>query len=186
MGLSDIAKGALLLIGSGIIAERFGAGAGLAGLGGGIREIAAAPMGGLGTGLREFSGGLGALASVFSDIGKGIGDIFANIPRGPWSGIPFSPIITPPNRIPLPVTPTPTPPIYVSSGNAGNSSNIQMNSALPYNPLNPTKGLGRIYQVNGGVFGFRKAPSLSFKSRREARTYLKAYGVSDAMDGTSV
>ncbi len=37
-----------------------------------------------------------------------------------------------------------------------------------------TKGLGRIYQINGDLFGFRKAPGLEFGSRRAARKYLKA------------
>ena len=80
MGLDDIAKGAIALVGIGIIAERFGAGPGLAGLGTGITKLAAAPLGGVGAGLTGFAGGIRSLAESFGDIGRGIGEIFKWLP----------------------------------------------------------------------------------------------------------
>ena len=87
MSLSGIAKGALLLIGAGIIAERFKAGPGIQALGVGIREIAAAPIGGVGVGLGQFAGGLRQVGEAFGDIGRGFGEIFKFLPE-PKEGPP--------------------------------------------------------------------------------------------------
>lgn len=73
-------ESALILLGIGIVSERFGAGVGLGELGTGIRTLAAAPLGGIGTGLGEFSGGLRSFAEALGDIGRGFGELFKNIP----------------------------------------------------------------------------------------------------------
>jgi hypothetical protein len=123
---------------------------------------------------------------VFSDIGKGIGDIFKNIPRGPFSGIPFSPIVGNGTLSILPTQPFAPQPYYVSSGGGVTAKNLVMNSALPkYRPDSPTKGLGRIYEQNG-IISFRKAPHLQFATRREARNYLKQYTGVSPMEGTQL
>ena len=82
-------ESALILLGIGIVSERFGAGVGLGELGTGIRTLAAAPLGGIGTGLGEFSGGLRSFAEALGDIGRGFGELFKNIPKwglGPQYG----------------------------------------------------------------------------------------------------
>ncbi|GAI49308.1 unnamed protein product, partial [marine sediment metagenome] len=60
--------------------SRFKAGVGLAELGFGIKELAQAPLGGLGLGLGEFGTGLRTFAESLGDIGRGFGELFANIP----------------------------------------------------------------------------------------------------------
>ena len=85
-------ESALILLGIGIVSERFGAGVGLGQLGVGIRELAGAPLGGIGTGLGEFAGGLRSFAEALGDIGRGFGELFKNIPG---YGLP-SPWLTPP------------------------------------------------------------------------------------------
>ena len=94
MGLSDIAKGALLLIGTGILAERFGAGAGLSGLGAGISSIVAAPGVGIGAGLTGTATGIRSIGESFGDIGRGIASIFAALPQ---AQAPIEPQITAPS-----------------------------------------------------------------------------------------
>jgi len=91
VGLSDIAKGALLLIGTGILAERFGAGTGLSGLGAGISSLVAAPGVGIGAGLTGTATGIRSIGESFGDIGRGLASIFAAIPA-----LPFSPEAKPP------------------------------------------------------------------------------------------
>lgn len=81
-------QSALILLGIGIVSERFGAGVGLGQLGVGIRELAGAPLGGLGTGLGEFAGGLRAIAESFGDIGRGFGEMFKHIPEFGRKGFP--------------------------------------------------------------------------------------------------
>lgn len=192
MGLDDIAKGAALMIGAGIIAERFGAGPGLKGLGLGVREIAAAPLGGVGAGLKEFGAGVRSITDIFGDIAKGIGDIFGAIPRMPGPGGAGSGQLPPPiTYTPLPIIPdipgviAPPRLIALSGPNAGGGTKNVMNmSKQPV--LDPTKGLGRIYQVNGGLIGFRKAPHLTFTTRKQARNYLAAYEVGAPMEGTAL
>ena len=100
MGLSDIAKGALLLIGTGILAERFGAGAGLSGLGAGISSIVAAPGMGIGAGLTGTATGIRSIGESFGDIGRGIASIFGAIPwaapePGVGQGYPWLQAVTP-------------------------------------------------------------------------------------------
>jgi len=73
-------ESALILLGIGIISQRFKAGVGLAELGVGIRELAGAPLGGLGTGMGEFGTGLRTFAESLGDIGRGFGELFKNIP----------------------------------------------------------------------------------------------------------
>lgn len=80
MGLGE---SALILLGVGIISQRFGAGLGLEQLGVGIKTLAAAPLGGVGLGIGEFAGGLRGLAESLGDIGRGFGELFAHIPQLP-------------------------------------------------------------------------------------------------------
>jgi len=84
MGLSSLAKGALLVLGVGVLSEKYGAGKGLAELGGGVQAIAAAPMTGLGTGLSSLATGVSDIGGAFGDIGRGIADILAPLTR--WGG----------------------------------------------------------------------------------------------------
>jgi len=83
-----LAQSALILLGIGIISEKFGAGVGLGELGTGIKTLAAAPLGGVGAGLFEFSGGLRAFGEALGDIGRGFGELFKNIPKYGWKGFP--------------------------------------------------------------------------------------------------
>ena len=83
MGLGGIAKGALVLIGAGILAERFGAGTGLSGLGAGITSIVSAPGVGVGLGLSGTATGIRDIGESFGDIGRGLGDIFKYLPFSP-------------------------------------------------------------------------------------------------------
>ena len=87
MGLGE---SALILLGVGIISQKFGAGLGLEQLGVGVKTLAAAPLGGVGLGLGEFAGGLRGFAESLGDIGRGFGALFENIPQyqGPVPGIP--------------------------------------------------------------------------------------------------
>lgn len=73
-------ESALILLGIGIVSERFGAGVGLGELGIGIRTLAAAPLGGVGAGLGEFGGGLRTFAEALGDVGRGFAELFRNIP----------------------------------------------------------------------------------------------------------
>ena len=103
-----IQNAALMLLGIGILSERFGGGKGLISLGTGIQTLAAAPLTGTGTGLTSFAGGLRDLAESFGDIGRGIGEIFKYLPKlgngykpglpGAWNGngVPPPPPVFPP------------------------------------------------------------------------------------------
>ena len=84
-----IAESALILLGIGIVSQKFGAGLGLEQLGVGIKTLAAAPLGGVGLGLGEFSTGLRGFAESLGDIGRGFGTLFENIPKLP--GVPAGP-----------------------------------------------------------------------------------------------
>jgi len=79
-------ESALILLGIGIVSQRFKAGVGLAELGVGIRELAGAPLGGLGTGMGEFGTGLRTFAESLGDIGRGFSDLFKGIPQLPGPG----------------------------------------------------------------------------------------------------
>ena len=81
-------QSALILLGIGIVSERFGAGVGLGQLGTGIRTLAAAPLGGVGAGLGEFGGGLRTFAEALGDVGRGFGTLFENIPEFGRKGFP--------------------------------------------------------------------------------------------------
>ena len=77
--------GAVALIGAGIVAERFGAGTGLSGLGAGIQSMVAAPGVGVGLGLGGTAAGLRSLGESIGVIGRGFSDLFAAIPKLPFS-----------------------------------------------------------------------------------------------------
>lgn len=87
-------ESALILLGIGIVSERFGAGVGLGELGTGIRTLAAAPLGGIGAGLGEFSYGLRSFGEALGDIGRGFGALFENLPGGNGRYVP--PYVPPP------------------------------------------------------------------------------------------
>lgn len=73
-------ESALILLGVGIVSQRFGAGLGLEQLGVGIRSLAGAPLFGFGEGLYMFSAGLREFAESLGDIGRGFGELFEHIP----------------------------------------------------------------------------------------------------------
>jgi len=83
-------ESALILLGVGIVSSRFKAGVGLGELGTGIQTLIAAPLTGTGTGLSSFAGGVRDLSETLGDLGRGIGELFKNIPSLP------SPLLTPP------------------------------------------------------------------------------------------
>ena len=116
-----IAESALILLGIGIVSQKFGAGLGLEQLGVGIKTLAAAPLGGVGLGLGEFAGGLRGIGEAIGDIGRGFGDLFANIPQLPTipgGGLPGPgrrpPEVSVPSLPRLPVTP-----MVVKAGGGG-------------------------------------------------------------------
>lgn len=78
-----LAQSALVLLGIGIVSSRFKAGVGLGELGTGISTLVAAPLVGTGTGLSTFAGGIRDLSSTLGDLGRGLGALFANIPKLP-------------------------------------------------------------------------------------------------------
>lgn len=78
-----LAESAAILLGIGIVSSRFKAGVGLGELGTGISTLVAAPLTGTGTGLSSFAGGVRDLAQTFGDLGRGLGELFANIPKLP-------------------------------------------------------------------------------------------------------
>lgn len=129
---SGIAEAALFVIGAGVLAKYTGAGYGLAELGLGVEALAASPLTGTGKGLTGLAGGIRSIAESFGDIGRGIGEIFAAIPRGPLTGIPFSPISYPIQQV-QPIQPI-NPPYQVQyltyNTSGGPSSNTTMNSSL--------------------------------------------------------
>jgi len=81
-------QSALILLGIGIVSERFGAGVGLGQLGVGIRELTGASLGGFGTGLGEFAGGLRLFGESLGDIGRGFGELFKHLPQVPGMPLP--------------------------------------------------------------------------------------------------
>ena len=109
MGVQEMA---LMLLGIGILSEKFGGGKGLISLGTGVQALVAAPLTGTGTGLSSLAVGLRSLAESFGDIGRGLSSLFEAIPRGPLTGIPFAPVVTVPS---LPA-PSPLPPIISMLG----------------------------------------------------------------------
>ena len=127
-----IAETALILLGVGIISEKFGAGAGLGELGTGIRTLAGAPLGGVGMGLGEFATGLRSIAEALGDIGRGFGALFGNIPGytppGPLppGGADPPQIILPPPVVPPPVVVVePTPVVaWLTTDSGGGPSDL--------------------------------------------------------------
>lgn len=195
MGLDDVAKGAILLIGAGIISERLGAGPGLTGLGTGIRTIAAAPLGGVGAGLGEFAGGVRAIGESFGDIGRGLAEIFKAIPTGPYTGIPFSPIVIPepPAPSPLPYYPTPTPaprpaeyttlPYYPTPQAGGGYSAIENLSETPKNG----NGIRYTQEIAGGGYTFPGAGTYYRTKEAAIKNYSRLYGKDPlVMDGQAL
>jgi len=80
-------ESALILLGIGIVSQRFKAGVGLAELGVGIRELAGAPFGGFGVGLGELGTGMRTFAESLGDIGRGFGELFKFIPKWAQPGL---------------------------------------------------------------------------------------------------
>lgn len=74
---------ALLLLGVGILSERFGGGRGLGELGTGIQQLIAAPLTGTGMGLSSLAGGVRDIAETFGDLGRGISDLLSALPSLP-------------------------------------------------------------------------------------------------------
>lgn len=82
-----IAQSALILLGIGIVSSRFKAGTGLGELGEGITSLVSAPLRGTGLGLSAAATGIRDIAETFGDLGRGLGELFKNIPQLP-PGIP--------------------------------------------------------------------------------------------------
>ena len=80
MGVQEMA---LMLLGIGILSEKFGGGKGLISLGTGVQALVAAPLTGTGTGLSSLAGGLRDISESFGDIGRGISALL-----GSFQGLP--------------------------------------------------------------------------------------------------
>lgn len=184
--LGELALAGLGLVLVGGYSSKTQAGEGLSALGSGVTSILAAPGTGFGLGLQETAKG-------FKDLGDVISSWFDWLPSSPTTPGPGgfgSGTLTPDSgdagtqllpggggNVPGPVyviNPVETEPQGAIVPDNETGLNIDL-----------TKGLGRIYQMNGDSFGFRKAPGLEFGSRKAARTYLKAYD-NGVMDGTSL
>jgi len=158
-----------MILGVGILAERFGAGPGLTGLGAGIRALAAAPLGGAGAGLGEFAGGLRAIGESFGDIGRGFASIFEAIPAIPW--------VTPPpaegQGYPWIEAPAVTEPglITVAGGSgstlaAGGGANVPKNGGVYY-----------VGTIAGGGYTFPGAKTIWVKESAAMKHYKAAQNV---------
>ncbi len=95
MGVQEMA---LMLLGIGILSERFGGGRGLSELGTGIQTLVAAPLTGTGTGLSSLAGGIRDISGTFGDLGRGISALLGSFqlpqavgPGGSGSGMLPSP-----------------------------------------------------------------------------------------------
>lgn len=137
MGIQEMA---LLLLGVGIISEQFGGGAGLQSLGAGVQALVSAPLTGTGAGLSSLATGFKDIATSLGDIGRGLSALFASIPRGPITGIPFSPISGNGNGI-LPAPGPPGAPLITmgggddTTGRTGGGGNVPK----PILPSPPTR-----------------------------------------------
>ncbi len=180
MGLGEIALAGLGLVLVGGYAEKSGAGLGLGSLGTGVQTILAAPGVGVGLGLSGTAKGITDIGAAFGGIAKGIGSIFDILPKGLFPLVPWGERIT--GLVP-------------DSGGKGSDllpgggGNVPRNIRLPVEfPQDLPRGLGRIYEVNGDIFGFRNVPGLTFESRRLARNYMNEYHSARAvvMEGTNV
>ena len=80
MGVQEMA---LMLLGIGILSERFGGGRGLQELGTGIQSLVAAPLTGTGTGLTSLAGGIKSIAETFGDLGRGLSALLGALPSLP-------------------------------------------------------------------------------------------------------
>ncbi len=126
MGVQETA---LMLLGIGLISERFGGGLGLQQFGTGVQKLFAAPLTGTGAGLTSFAGGIKALAMSFGDIGRGISALLGGIPAwalpgyvGPGgSGSGQLPTLPPPvpGPGPIPFLGGNGPPLIPVSGGSG-------------------------------------------------------------------
>ena len=183
--LGELALAGLGLVLIGGYSSKTRAGEGLSSLGAGVTDILASPGRGFGFGLQETAKGFSMLGDVFGswfdwlpDPGEYKGPAGSSGALTPDSGDASTQLLpggggnvpepTWVNYTPLPESPT---------------SAIVPDNEVPKMDL--TKGLDRIYQMNGDSFGFRKAPGLEFGTRKEARNYLKAYQ-NDPMEGTSL
>lgn len=166
MGVQDMA---LMLLGIGLISERFGGGRGLQELGTGIQTLIAAPLTGTGTGLASFAGGIKALAESFGDIGRGISALLGGIPQWALPG-------------------------YVGPGGSGSGQLPQNGASLPGNgnglppiiamlapPITTDSGGSQTTLLAGGG---GNVPTNSFFSLAEPSVYVKArYAVSPGRAG---
>lgn len=153
-------QSALILLGIGIVSERFGAGVGLGELGTGIKTLAAAPLGGIGAGLGEFGGGLRTFAEALGDVGRGFGTLFENIPEFGGKGFPPQqpsiPGIIFPEPIPWdPSLAAPTPLTQVVGGDrtsnlSGGGGNVQKPLIVTIIP----------HKTGGGFIGSAHPPSV--------------------------
>lgn len=88
--MRGIALGLALMLGLGIISKKYKGGLGLgemglglSGLGTGLVDIGIAPFRAFGGGLGELATGFTSFAGALGDIGRGLADLFANIPGLP-------------------------------------------------------------------------------------------------------
>lgn len=86
--LDNIAKGALLVLGVGILSDKLGGGAGLGSLGTGISSIVSSPGVGIGTGLSATAGGLNDIFSIFTGFMDYWENFLKDIPGGGLTVIP--------------------------------------------------------------------------------------------------
>ena len=167
MGLQELALAGLGLVLVGGYSTKVRAGEGLGTLGAGITSILAAPGTGFGLGLQETAKGFKSLGEVLSSWfawlpGNG-GEGYVG-PGGSGSGQ-----LTPPaggsgsDNLPGGGGNVPAP-IYISEP----SQNF---TALPMPAPTIVGNLGRVYQIDGGLFGLRYLPGITFETRGQARSY---------------
>lgn len=147
-----LAESAAILLGIGIISGKFGAGTGLSQLGTGIQTLVAAPLTGTGTGLSVFAGGLRDVFQTFGDLGRGLGDLFANIPTLPTipgGGLPGPgnppPVVAPPSVSRPPIWNL-TFPVSLETKSGGGGSDL-LAGGSGSTPGGITPGKGVVYMV---------------------------------------
>lgn len=158
MGVQEMA---LMLLGIGLISERFGGGLGLQTFGTGIQKVFAAPLKGTGTGLTSLAGGIRSLAESFGDVGRGISDLLGGIPAwalpgyvGP-GGSGSGQLPQPGASLPLPGVNGNGPPLIAMSGDgatslyAGGGGNVP--TGYTFTPIAPSPFILQHYTVQSGL-----------------------------------
>ena len=155
MGVQEMA---LMLLGIGLISERFGGGRGLQELGTGVQTLIAAPLVGTGTGLSSFAGGIKDLAESFGDIGRGISALLGGIPEWARPGREGFPPRQPPAALPEngglpPIIAMLAPPLTTDSGGSDSTLLAGGGGSVPgasFSFVEPSAFIRSAYAVTPG------------------------------------